>query len=130
LKKENNTSTVNEYMRHLEHPLKAEMEAVRAIILGANPCIQERIKWNAPSFYYKEDLAAFNPRAQQHVHLVLLFPKGLVSDPSGLLHGDYKDRRMAYFRNMEEVMSCKKALEDVVNEWVHLADSSADSLRK
>jgi hypothetical protein len=41
---------VNEYMRALEHRLKAEMEAVRAIILNANDQITEGIKWNAPSF--------------------------------------------------------------------------------
>lgn len=45
---------VNEYMKKLEHPLIKEIEAVRAIIRGANKKISERIKWNAPSYYYKD----------------------------------------------------------------------------
>ena len=36
-------------MARLEHPLKAEIHAVRAIILKANRKIAERVKWNTPS---------------------------------------------------------------------------------
>ncbi len=36
-------------MAGLEHPLKAEIEALRDIILRAHPGITELIKWNAPS---------------------------------------------------------------------------------
>lgn len=118
----NDSEAVNEYMRKLKHPLKAEMEAVRAIILKASSKVQERVKWNAPSFFYQEDLAAFNPRAKAYVHLVLLFPKGLVKEDTGLLEGNFKDRRMAYFYNMADVKSKKAALEKVVKDWVKLID--------
>lgn len=118
------TEKVNEYMKHLEHPFKAEIEAVRQIILGANLKMKERIKWNAPSFYYnKADLAAFHPRETKFVHLVMVFPKGIVEDESGLLQGNYKDRRMAYFYDMNDVLSKKEALEKVVNRWVELIDA-------
>ncbi len=50
--------------------MKAEIEAVRTIIKNADSKMLERIKWNAPSYYYKEDLVTFNPRATKHVHLV------------------------------------------------------------
>jgi hypothetical protein len=121
-KQENNTEEVNEYMSKLEHPFKAEIEAVRDIILNANPKVAERIKWNAPSFFYKDDIAAFHPREQKHVHLVMVFPKGLVNDTSGLLQGDYKDRRMAYFYDMADVEAKKPVLEKVINDWVALMD--------
>ena len=35
------SAKVDAYMQALEHPLKAEMEAVRAIILGAHPGVTE-----------------------------------------------------------------------------------------
>ncbi len=50
---------VNEYMSKLDHPLKAEIEAVRKIIKGADKKIAERIKWNAPSYYYMKELTKY-----------------------------------------------------------------------
>lgn len=35
---------VDDFMRKLDHPLKAGLEAVRSIILGVNPEISEGIK--------------------------------------------------------------------------------------
>ncbi len=48
---------VDAFMQKLDHLLKAEIEAARAIILGANPEISEGIKWNSPSFRVKEYFA-------------------------------------------------------------------------
>jgi hypothetical protein len=119
----NDTPKVNEYMRALEHPLKAEMEAVRAIILNAHPGVTEGIKWNAPSFYYKGDMAVFNPRAQEYVHIV--FPNGIIiRDDTGLLEGDYVDRRMAYFYDMDDVNAKKAALEKVILGWINVMDAT------
>lgn len=112
---------VNEYMNKLEHPLKAEMEAVRTIIKGANKKISERIKWNAPSYYYKEDLVTFNHRATKQVHLVF-HHAAIVKIISPLLEGDYKDRRMTYFKTMAEVKANKKELEKIMNELVSWMD--------
>ena len=67
--------TLEEYMTKLmEHPLRQEIEEVRKIIKGANPGISERIKWNAPSYYYKEDMVTFHTRPHHHVHLVFHHP--------------------------------------------------------
>lgn len=66
-----NNNAVNEFMAGLEHPLKAEIEIVRAMILGTDEGIAERIKWNAPSFYCKDDFATFKLRPMQTVQVVL-----------------------------------------------------------
>ena len=71
----NDAEKVEEYMNKLEHPLKAEIEAVRAIIRNANSKLSERIKWKPPSYYYKEDLVTLNHRATTHVHLVFHHPE-------------------------------------------------------
>lgn len=118
----NDTEKVNEYMQELDHPFHAEIEAVRAIIMNANSKMKERIKWNAPSFFYKEDMTAFNPREHKKVHLIFLFPKGVVAENTGLLEGNYQNRRMLFFKDMEEVNAKKVALEKVVNDWVELMD--------
>lgn len=113
---------VNENMSKLQHPLKAEMEAVRAIIKNANSKIAERIKWNAPSYYYKEDLVTFNHRATKHVHLVF-HHQMIVNIKLDLLEGDYKDRRMMYFINMNDIGLKEKELERIMNEMVEFIDN-------
>ncbi len=115
------TEKVNDYMRKLEHPLKTEIEAVRIIILQASSKIAERVKWNAPSFYYRQDLVTFNPRAQKQVHLVFHHP-AIVTIKSSLLEGDYKDRRMLYFADMAAVYAHKATLERIMNELVNQLD--------
>jgi hypothetical protein len=121
---ESDKAVVDAYMRDLDHPFKAEIEAVRAIILGASPKVSERIKWNAPSFFYKEDLGAFHPRATEFAHLVLLFPGGAgVPAKSSLLEGKAKDRREAKFHSLEDIETKKLALEKLVKAWVALRDA-------
>lgn len=67
-------------------------------------------KWNAPSFFYRADRAAFDPRSRDRLHLVMLLPNGLVDDPTGLLEGDYDKQ--------EDVRAKRAALEHMVNAWV------------
>lgn len=120
----NDRTAVEAYLREIDHPFKAEMEAVRAIILGVSDKISERIKWNAPSFFYKEDLGAFHPRATEYAHLILLFPGGAgMDDTSGLLEGNHKDRREAKFHSLDDVRSKKRALEKLVKNWLALRDA-------
>jgi hypothetical protein len=119
----NNTEKVNEFMNQLDHPFKAEVQVVRDIIKNVNEEITEEIKWNAPSFSYKGYMATFNLWAKQHVHLI--FHNGaILSNESGLLEGDYVDRRMVYFSNMEDVKAKQPALEKAIREWVNLMDKS------
>jgi hypothetical protein len=117
----NKTEEVDAFMGKLDHPVKAEVQALRDIIKNVSGDITEQIKWAAPSFSYKGYLATFNLWAKQHVHLV--FHNGaILSNESGLLQGDYPDRRMAYFTSMADVEAKRKALEDAVSEWVRLKD--------
>ncbi|TDH21260.1 DUF1801 domain-containing protein [Segetibacter sp. 3557_3] len=117
----NGTDQVDAYMKNLEHPLKAEIAVIRDILLHANKKIRERVKWNAPSFYYKQDMATFNPRAKNHVHIVFHHPS-IESISSAILTGDYIGRRMVYLHNTEEVNSQKAELENIMNELVNIID--------
>lgn len=119
----NKTEEVNEFMVSLDHPFKAEVQAVRDIIKNVNPAITEQIKWNAPSFSYKGYMVTFNLWAKQHVHLV--FHNGaILSHANGLLEGSYPDRRMVYFSDMEEINTKKRILEIIIQEWVTIMDRS------
>jgi hypothetical protein len=112
---------VDQFMEKLDNPLKAEMELVREIILSANAKVIEDIKWSAPSFFYKDNICTFNPRAKKFVNLT--FHKGaLINDKTGLLEGDAKEARVARFDNFDDIAKKKKQLISVINEWVNLMD--------
>ena len=105
-------------MAKLEHPLQAEVQAVRETIKSVNPGITEQIKWAAPSFSYRgEYLVTFNLRSPNRVHLVWHNP-AVASIKSELLEGDYKDRRMSYLASMADVKSMRVELVRVVRELV------------
>jgi hypothetical protein len=114
--------SVAEYMAKLEHPLKAEVEALREIIKAVDERIKEEIKWNAPSYSYKDYIATFNLRTHEHVHLIFHNPN-IAKIKSEILDGDYPDRRMVYFLNMADVQAKKAALEYVVKELIKFMDA-------
>ena len=115
---------VDAYMDALEHPFKAMVQALREIIVGADPKIAERIKWNSPSYYYGVDMAAFNLRAKGYVQIIFVFHNGqMIHESQGLLQGTWKDRREARFTSMDDIRAKEAALEQVVRDWVALVDA-------
>jgi uncharacterized protein YdhG (YjbR/CyaY superfamily) len=113
--------TVDEFMAKLDHPRKAEVQAVRDIIKSVDQNITEEIKWSAPSFSYKDYIATFNLRATQHVHLIFHNP-AIASINSEILEGDYPDRRMTYFSDMADVKAKQPALEYIVKVLLKTMD--------
>lgn len=117
----NNTAKVDAFMATLEHPLKAEMEAVRKIMMKAAKGLNEDIKWGGPSFHYKEDMATFNPKIMKYV--AVIFHKGsLIPRTSDFFEEATKGKVYAKFYNMDEVKTHKAALEQMVQHWVKLMD--------
>ncbi|MBL7713420.1 MAG: DUF1801 domain-containing protein [Chitinophagaceae bacterium] len=110
------------YMLALEHPLKEEINAVRELIKKASTKIAERIKWNAPSYYYKEDLLTFNHRNRSRVHLVF-HHIAIVKDTSPLLEGEYKDRRMLYFDSMADIRAREKEFNRIIKRLIKEMDA-------
>ena len=114
------TDKVDAFLRELNHPLTAEIEAVRSIIKGVNKDINEEIKWKAPSFNFKgEYLVTFNLWEEKRIHLVFHNPQ-ISKVKSKLLEGDYKDRRMAYFADMKDVKARKPLLEKALKDLIKL----------
>lgn len=124
---------VTRFIAALEPALGHTVETIRQLILGTDPEIGERIKWNHPSFYYAGEVKDFDPKtyareiAVFNLHkgrILLVFPSGAkIDDPSGLLEGDYKDgRRIILFKDAEDVAAKKAALQQVVKEWVRLVE--------
>ena len=117
----NKSSKVYAYMQDLENPLKELWEQIRDIVLGVDSRIEEDIKWGAPTFIYRGNIATFNPRAKKFVNLT--FHTGaLISDPEGVLDGDAKEARVFRVTDSEELDRKKAGLEMVVKNWIQLKD--------
>jgi hypothetical protein len=113
------------FLKKLRHPLKKEVEAVRAIILGADPGIREGIKWKSPSFRTTEYFATVNTYDKDRVLLVLhrgaavRGDKGVrVTDPRGLLEWRGKDRALVWFGKGRKAQRYRAALRAIVREWI------------
>lgn len=114
------TDKVEEFLRELSHPLKAEVEAVRSIIKGVDKDVNEEVKWNAPSFNYKgEYLVTFNLRDTNRINLVFHNPH-IAKVKSELLEGEYVDRRMMYIADMRDIKKKKAMLEKVLKDLIKL----------
>src|SRR5687768_12215247 len=118
----NDTEKVEAYIDALNHPLKKEVEAVRSIIKNANSKLNERIKWNAPSYYYMDDIVTFGPLRSEKI-LLVFHHRFVVKVESKLLEGDYKDRRLVYLDSMKAIKANKKELEQIINEIIDLIDN-------
>lgn len=118
---QNQTDQVNIFMSKLDHPLKKEIEAVRSFIKEASPKVNERVKWNAPSFFYKEDIITIHVKAHHVVHLIF-HHANIVKITSALLEGDYKDRRMVYLKDMKSVKAAKPELKRIMFEMITMLD--------
>jgi hypothetical protein len=124
---------VTEHIQKLEPALAEVVQAIRKIILKTDKEIGERIKWNNPSFYYTGDMKPFDPKEYKremvvmNLHkgrIMLVFPSGAkVNDTSGLLEGDYKDgRRLVVFKNIDDVKTKEKALQNILTTWLTLVE--------
>ncbi|MGB0178080.1 MAG: DUF1801 domain-containing protein [Owenweeksia sp.] len=114
---------VDRYLEKKNHPLNAEIQKVREIIMNTDDRMEETIKWSSPTFMYKGNMASFFMNAKKHVSL--MFHKGaLINDSTGLLEGDGKEGRSAKFKDMGDIEAKKARLESVVKEWIRMQDEA------
>ena len=112
---------VDKLLEDKKHPLDAEIRRVREIILSTDDRVEEAVKWSAPTFMYKGNIASFFMNTKKLVSL--MFHKGaLIDDSSGLLEGDGKEGRTARFYSLEDIEEKKVALEGVIKEWIRMKD--------
>ncbi len=117
----NTNSKVDKYFGELDNPLSPLWLEIRNIILGADPKMEEDIKWGAPTFIYKGNLATFNPRAKKFVNLT--FHTGAtIEDPESVLEGDAKEARVFRINSIEDLKSKQGGLVKVVKNWILMKD--------
>lgn len=113
-------------MATLEHPLKAEINALRKLIRAADKRIQESIKWNAPSFYITEHFATLKLYPAKTVQVVLHLGVKVksnrralkIDDPAGLIKWAAQDRGVITFASVAEIQANKTAFAKILKQWI------------
>lgn len=121
---------VTALLRASGHPLAAEIDAVRDVVLGSHADIREEVKWNGPSFRTADHFVTLNnlssPRARDRVLLVFhtgakakgVTMRGRVADPAGILEWVAPDRALVTLRDASDVEARRAAVADLVREWL------------
>lgn len=121
------SAAVDAFFAQLQHPLKAELQSLRELMLSVDPAIQEGVKWNAPSFRTHEYFATFHLREKQGIRLILHLgakvrapgPEGLrMADPAQLLHWLGPDRAQLRFRDAADIAARREAFVALLREWI------------
>ena len=108
---------VDEWFDRYQNPQKPLVDAVRRAVLDADPRVTETIKWQAPTFVYKGNIASFFPKAKAHASL--MFHTGAsLPDPEGLLEGEGDTSRVAKFADAADLERKREALQGLVRAWI------------
>lgn len=114
---DNRNPEVDEWLQRYDNPQRELVAKVREFILSVDPVVTEAIKWQAPTFIYKGNIASFFPRSKKNV--TLMFHQGAsIADDRGLLEGEGDVSRVARFLDDADFEAKKPALEAVIRQWI------------
>ena len=114
---------VDDWLERYENPMKPLVERTRDIFLGADDRIGEVVKWSAPTFVYKGNLASFQPRAKECVSIV--FHEGAsIPGIHPLLEGSGGHGRVARLADADEIEARRPELEAIVRAWCDARDGA------
>jgi hypothetical protein len=113
----NRNPEVDAWFEQYTNPQKDLVQAVRAIILDTDERVGEAIKWKAPTFVYKGNIASFYPKSAKHVSL--MFHSGAsLPDPAGMLEGAGDISRVAKFADAADLEAKSEGLRDLIRAWI------------
>ena len=113
----NTSPEVDEWFERYDNPQKDLADAVRRAILDADERVTETIKWQAPTFVYRGNIASFYPKTKTHASL--MFHQGAsLPDPTGLLEGSGDVSRVAKFLDADDLDRKRAALQEIIRAWV------------
>lgn len=119
-------SEVDLYLDTLDHTRKAEVLALRELILGSVPGLSETIKWNAPN-YARGDADRITMRLHPGNRLQLILHRGAKAgaddlfrfeDPDKLIAWAAPDRGVITIKDAADLTAKSKAIGEVLRRWV------------
>lgn len=117
----NKTPEVDAWFDAYDNPMKPVVMAIRDVILSADDRIAETIKWQAPTFVYKGNIASFFPRAKKNASLMFHTGATIPGDFS-ILEGDGKEARSVKIKDLDELDAKSEELKSIVAAWCEMKD--------
>jgi hypothetical protein len=113
---------VDAWFEGYDNPMKPVVQRVREIVLQADPRVDECIKWQAPTFTYKGNIASFYPKSKQHASL--MFHVGAqIPGTYPRLEGSGDTSRVMKVADLEEAEAARPELESIVRAWCDWRDA-------
>lgn len=123
--------TVEEFLNDIADDKRLQVKTLRNLILKTEPRLEERIKWNAPSYAISgEDRITFNlMNKQDAVKLVLHMGATrkenksgvpVLQDNSGILEWSSDIRCIATFTDINDVNNKLPQLKTIIQKWLLL----------
>jgi hypothetical protein len=118
---------VTAFLDALEHPLRGLIEQLRAVILAADPGLEEGIKWNGPNYsLHGEDRITMKIHPPKQVQVILHRgaqvreqpTERLLKDECPLLAWKANDRAVLTFRHLEELGRHQVDVRNIVAKWL------------
>ncbi len=126
----NMNPTVTQFLDELHHPLHAEIEQLRSIILDAVEGLTENIKWKGPNYSFN-GADRITMRIHPPKQIQIIFHRGaqklapladrLIADESGLLVWKENDRAVATFKDISAIENTQQDFQMAVRNWVAAA---------
>jgi uncharacterized protein YdhG (YjbR/CyaY superfamily) len=113
---------VDAWFERYENPMKPVVERIRAIVLAADKRIEECIKWQAPTFTYRGNLASFFPKSKQHASLMFHVGASIPGDHPRL-EGSGNTSRVMKIGSVAEVNAAKGDIARLVRAWCDWRDT-------
>lgn len=117
--------SVDEFLARMNHPRRAEIDAIRHLIAAIRPTLVEHVKWNAPSFTDNgEDRITFRLQPNDRVELVL--HRGAkrrsdpfeFTDPTGLVVWATSDRGVVTIPDRSFIDRHHDQLQQLTAAWI------------
>ncbi|MDL9980061.1 DUF1801 domain-containing protein [Microbacterium sp. ASV49] len=113
----NRNPEVEAWLAAYDNPRRDLVAQVREVVLSADPEVTESIKWQAPTFMFRGNIASFFPKSKKTV--TLMFHQGAtIADPDGLLEGDGAVSRVARFADADDLERKRAALQAIIRAWI------------
>ncbi len=110
------TQEVEDWFDGYDNPMKPVVAAMREVILAADPRVTECVKWQAPTFMFKGNIASFFPKAKKHASL--MFHKGAeIQGKFPNLVGDGKEARSFKVASLDDLEAKSDELAAIVQAW-------------
>lgn len=117
---------VDAWFARYENPMKPVVQRMREILLSADRRLDECIKWQAPTFTHRGNLASFFAKSRQHASLMFHLGARIPGKHPRLVGGGGTSRMMKA-ASIAEANAAKSDLVRVVKAWCDWRDASGAS---